>query len=137
MLFRSDYECYHVPIEDLRISLANKNKMLFDPRNPFIKLKPKYVEGKIKNIIGGNSADGSRIVVEIRRNDDEGISTIVSWDLKMQQEINQYRVEDPFQVCFDDKGMVVIVRDSVITVDDRCTKFTAFDFDNELLDEAK
>jgi len=55
----------------------------------------------------------------------------------MQQEINQYRVEDPFQVCFDDKGMAVIVRDSVITIDDRCTTLTAFDFDNELLDEAK
>lgn len=73
----------------------------------------------------------------IRRDDEQGLSTLVTWNLVNNAEINQYEVEDPFQVSFDDDGNCAIVRSGVIDIDDRCTKVTAFDFDDNLLEEAK
>lgn len=72
----------------------------------------------------------------MRRDDEQGLSTLVSWNLATNAEINQYEVEDPFQVSFDNDGNCVIVRQGTIDIDDRCTKLTAFDFDDNLLEEA-
>ena len=60
----------------------------------------------------------------------------MSWNLAKNAEINQYNAEDPYCVSFDGEGNVVIVRDGLIDIDDRCTKITAFDFDAEVLEEA-
>jgi hypothetical protein len=93
----------------------------------------------IKKVFGGNSKDGSKICFAIRRDDEEGKNTVVTWDLNKNAEMNQYEIEDPYNISFDLEGNIIIINESdgqyVISIDERSTKITAFEFDAHLLEE--
>lgn len=143
VIFRSDVKLWKVQIEELR----DCNSLAGVFPEPFLDIEELCGEddSKIENIYGGNAKDGSKIVFMIRRDEEEGTSTVVSWNLLINAEINQYEVQDPYAVSFDDDGNCVIVRNGedelgqrtcLIDIDDRSTKTTAFDFDEERLTEA-
>lgn len=133
LIFRSKCQLWKVKIEDLK----DCNDLIGSFPKCFLDLKELTEQDNsfIQKVFPGSSQDGSKICISIRRDEEEGLNTLVTWDLDLNAEINQYEAVDPARVAFDYEGNCAIARfelgESLIDIDDRCSKFTAFDFDED------
>jgi hypothetical protein len=79
IIFKAQTRLWSIQVEDL----AKSDQILQNFPQPFLDLTDLCSEDNsfIKKVHGGNSADGSKIAIDIRRDDEKGKSTLVSWVL--------------------------------------------------------
>jgi hypothetical protein len=91
LILQSKFKLWQIEIEKLRqLDFHNVFNMKDAFPLPFLDLQECCAEDDsyIADVYGGSANDGSRILIVIRRDEEEGQNTIVSWDLRKNAEIN-------------------------------------------------